>query len=79
MSLLKEITGFIDSVKAAKLLLEKEAMSTDCVFLVDETYLQKSVQFHSGNFMGGNKQRDPAQGNSCVYDSVFKKVYSVCN
>ena len=57
LSLFKKITsGFIDSVKAAKLLLENESMSEDCVLLVDEMYLQKSVQFHSGNFIGRNEE-----------------------
>ena len=57
MSLLKKWTsGFIDSVKAAKLLLEKEAMSKNCLFLVDEIYLQKSIQFHGGNFIGWNEE-----------------------
>ena len=49
MSLLKKITsGFIDSVKSAKLLLEKEMselekepMSEDCVLLVDENVFAK--------------------------------------
>ena len=81
LSLLKNTTsGFIDSVKAAKLLLEKEAMSEDCVLLVDEMYLQKSVQFHSRNFIERNEEGNkgiPVQGNNFVYDSVFKIVYSV--
>ena len=50
VSLLKKITsGFIDSVKSAKLLLEKETMSElekepmseDCVLLVDENVFAK--------------------------------------
>ena len=31
-------------------------MSEDCTLLVNEVYLQKSVQFHSGNFIGQNKE-----------------------
>ena len=55
LPLLKKITsGFIDSVKVAKLLLEKEAMAK--VLLVNDIYLQKSVQFHSGNFIGRNEE-----------------------
>ena len=57
LSLLEKITsGFIDSVKYTKLLLEKEAMSEDYVLLVNEIYLEKSVQFHSGNFIGRNEE-----------------------
>ena len=63
MSLFKKTTsGFIDSVKAAKLLLEKKATSRDCVLLVNEMYLQKSVQFHSGNFTGRNEERTLYKG-----------------
>ena len=50
------IPCFIDSLTAAKLLLEKEAISEDCVLLVDEMYLQKSVQFHNGSFIGQNEE-----------------------
>ena len=46
LSLLKNVTsGFIDLVKAAKLLLEKEATPKDCVLLLNEMYLQMPVQF----------------------------------
>ena len=63
LSLFKKITsGFIDSVKAAKLLLEKKATSRDCVLLVNEMYLQKSVQFHSDNFTGRNEERTLYKG-----------------
>ena len=42
--LIKKITsGFIASVKAAKLLSQREAMSEDCAVLVDEMHLQKPV------------------------------------
>ena len=75
----KKITSGIDSEKFAKLLLEKEDLSKDCVLLAVEMYLQKPVQFHSGSFIGRNEGEDCAQRNGCVYDSVFKKVYSVCD
>ena len=75
----KKITSGIDSEKVAKLLLEKEDLSKDCVLLAVEMYLQKPVQFHSGYFIGRNEGEDCVQGNCCVYDSVFKKVYSVCD
>ena len=53
---------FIDSLTAAKLLLEKEAISEDCVLLVDEMYLQKSVQFHNGSFIGQNEEETLYKG-----------------
>lgn len=47
LSLLKKVTsGFIDLVKAAKLLLEKKVTPKDCVLLLDEIYLQMPVQFY---------------------------------
>ena len=70
----KKITSGIDSEKAAKLLLEKEDLSKDCVLLAVEMYLQKPVQCHSGNVIGRNEGEDCAKGNGCVYDSVFKKA-----
>ena len=53
LSLLKQLsTGGIDAVKVAKLLLEIGIISSDCVLIVGEMYLQKSVQYHSGDFIG---------------------------
>ena len=75
----KKITSGTDSEKFAKLLLEKEDLSKDCVLLAVEMYLQKPVQFHSGNFIGRNEGEDCAQRNGCVHDSEIKKVYSVCD
>ena len=37
-------------------------MSEDCVLLVDEIYLQKSVQFHSGSFIGRSEERTLYKG-----------------
>ena len=31
-------------------------MLSDCVLLLDEMYLQKSVQHHSGNFVGKDEE-----------------------
>ena len=45
----KEVVGRKEVVASTYNLL---AMSKDCVFLVDEMYLQNSVQFHNGNFIG---------------------------
>ena len=43
------------------MLLEEEAISEDCVLFVD-VYLQKPLQFHIGNFIGGNKKGKSLQG-----------------
>ena len=53
LSLLRKLTsGGVDSLKVAKVLLEKLSISSDCVLIIDEMYLQKSVQYHSGDFVG---------------------------
>lgn len=44
--------GGIKPIKALKYLLKKEKKSTDSVFLIDEIYLQISVQYHGGKFVG---------------------------
>ena len=49
MSVLKKLTsGEVDSLKVAKLLLEKQTVSSDRVLIIDEMYLQISVQYQSG-------------------------------
>ena len=53
LSLLNKISsGGVDPVKAAKLLLDKELISKDVVLMVDEMYLQKSADYHSGDLVG---------------------------
>ena len=44
--------GGIEQIKALKLMMETGNVSADCVILVDETYLQKGVQYHGGSFIG---------------------------
>ena len=51
----KNSSGIVDSMKIAKLLLEKNAMSSNCVLLVDKMYLQKSLQYDSSSFVGQDK------------------------
>ena len=47
----KSASGEVDSLKVAKLLPKKQTVSSDCVLIIDEMYLQKSVQYHSGDFV----------------------------
>ena len=52
-SFLKKLSsGGIDSVKAIQLLLKEEKVSADCVLMLDEMYLQKSTEYHSGSIIG---------------------------
>ena len=63
MSVLKKLTsGEVDSLKVAKLLLEKQTVSSDCVLIIDEMYLQKSVQYHSGDFVGQDEEGNLFKG-----------------
>ena len=53
LSVFKKLTsGEVDLLKVAKLFLEKQIVSSDCVLIIDEMYLQKSVQYHSGDLVG---------------------------
>ena len=52
----KSASGEVDSLKVAKLLLEKQTVSSDCVLVIDEKYLQKFVQYHSGDFVGQDEE-----------------------
>ena len=53
LSLLKTLSsGDIDSVKAIKLLQEEGKISKDCVLMLDEMYLQKEADYHSGSMTG---------------------------
>ena len=55
-SLLEKIQrGGVESITAAKSLLEKGHLSQDCVLMVDEMYLQKGTQFHSEEYIGANE------------------------
>ena len=62
-SVLKKLTsGEVDLLKVAKLLLEKQTVFSDCVLIIDEMYLQKSVQYHSGDFVGQNEEGNLFEG-----------------
>ena len=49
-------SGNVDAIKVAKLLFKKKFISGDCLLVIDEMYLQKSVQYHSGNFVGQDEE-----------------------
>lgn len=63
LALLKKITsGGIEAINVAKLLLEKGSISSDCVLLVDEMYLEKAAQYHSGQFIGQDEDGNLYKG-----------------
>ena len=63
LSILKKLaSGEVDSLKVAKLLPKKQTVSNDCVLIIDEMYLQKSVQYHSGDFVGQDDEGNLFKG-----------------
>ena len=55
-SILEKIQrGGIESITAVKPLLEKGHLCQDYVFMVDEMYLQRGIQFHSGEYINANE------------------------
>ena len=58
-SYLKNLTkGGIEPIKGLKLLLQEGKVSSDSALLIDEMYLQKSVQYHSGKLIGKDEKGD---------------------
>ena len=56
LSFLKTISsGGVEPIKALKLMLHNEQISSDCVLLIDEMYLQKGVQYHVGSLVGADR------------------------
>ena len=44
--------GGLNSIKVLKILQENGKISTDCILMVDETYLEKATQYPSGEYVG---------------------------
>ena len=54
-SLLRKLaSGGVEAVKVMKMLLDNGSMSEDCALIVDEMYLQRSVQYHSSEYVGAD-------------------------
>ena len=63
ISLLNKIQqGGVDSVKTLKILHEQGNISKDCVLMVDEMYLQKAKQYHSGEYVGEDEDGNLYKG-----------------
>ena len=45
----------VEPIKALKLLLQNEQVSSDCVLLIDDMYLQKGGQYHGGSLVGADR------------------------
>ena len=55
-------SGNNDAINVAKPLLKKTFISDDCVLIIDEMRLQKSVQYHSTNFSGQDEEGNIYKG-----------------
>jgi hypothetical protein len=54
--------GGIEPIKALKFLLQEERVDDNVVLLVDEMYLQKSCEYHSGQYIGKDENGDLYNG-----------------
>ena len=65
-SLLEKLSrGSLDALKVAKVLLDGDKISKDCMVLFDEMYLQKGTQYQGGRFIGANEFGDFFKGIVC--------------
>ena len=56
-SLLRKIqSGGLYAIKAVKVMLNMELVSSDCVLLVDEMYLQQGAQYDGGSYVGEDEE-----------------------
>ena len=63
ISLLNKIQqGGVDAIKAVTFLREKGEISTDCILMVDEMYLQKATQYQGGEYVGVDKEGNLFKG-----------------
>ena len=63
LSLLNNIQqGGAEVLKALKTLYEKGSISHYCIFIIDEMYLQKSVQYQLGEYVGVDEERNLYKG-----------------
>ena len=66
--------GGIESITAVKSLLDKGYLSQDCILMVNEMYLQKGTQFHSGKYTGNNEDDELYKGMIVFMISGFKNT-----
>ena len=54
--------GRVISIKALKTLQENGKISNDCMLMVDEIYLEKTTQYHSGKYGGADYEGNLYKG-----------------
>ena len=70
--------GGADAIKAVKLLREKGEISTDCILMVDEMYLQKATQYQGGEYVGADEEGNIFKGIIVFVIVGLKKVNPIC-
>ena len=75
ISLLNKIQqGGVNSIKALKILRENGKVSNDWILMVDEMYLEKTTQYHSGKYDGAGDEGNPYKGIVAFMIVGFKGV-----
>ena len=63
ISLLNKIQqGEVNSIKALKILRKNGKILNDCILMVDELYLEKATQYHSGEYVGTDDEGNLYKG-----------------
>ena len=52
----------VNPIKAIKILRENDKVSNDCILMVDEMYLKKATQYHSGEYVGADDEGNLCKG-----------------
>ena len=58
-------TERVDALKATKILLDNGKISSDCVLLFDEMYLQKGANYQGGKYVGETEDGKLYKGVIC--------------
>jgi hypothetical protein len=73
-SLLEKLSrGSLDALKVAKMFLNEDKISKDCMVLFDEMYLQKGTQYQGGKHIGANEHGEFFKGVVCFMVVGLKK------
>ena len=63
ISLLNKIQqGGVNSIKALKIIQENGMILNDCILMVNEIYLDKATQYHSGKYVGADNEGNLYKG-----------------
>ena len=67
----------LDSLKAVKLLKKARKLLEDMVLMVDKMYLQKLSQYHSGKYVGADKEGNLYKGIVVFMVAELKKSITI--